>query len=138
MKREVRRGIEEWLPAFAAAAVAVGAVAWLFWRRNGHTPESPDLLALREILRRSPGARRVRPRVLGQGIVELVGPVADRARADELLEAAARVDGVEVVVDRLWVPAPGWEPGAEPASVAEMGPGVAPASPSIDPGPGSE
>ncbi|HEX9885215.1 MAG TPA: hypothetical protein VGA70_01945 [Longimicrobiales bacterium] len=63
-----------------------------------------DAEALAEALGGLPGADAVAVRVLGEGIVEVVGEASDDGTARDLLAAVAREAGVEVVVNRVWTP----------------------------------
>lgn len=62
----------------------------------------PDLEVLRERLGAIAEPESVRVRHLEDGIVELIGKIEDRALISPLLEEASHVEGVRVVVNRLW------------------------------------
>jgi len=97
------RSAARWVPAFAAGA-AVGAAAWIYFLRDGTGPVRPDLVGVRRAIEGLPGSETIEPRLLGGGIVELVGEVGKREWIPPLLAAASGVEGVEVVVNRLWSP----------------------------------
>lgn len=99
-----RRGPSAWLSAAFVAGAAVGLVGGLFAFRNRTPPPALDPKSLRERIRGLPGGGDVGIRVMGEGIVELVGdaPSAEAARA--LLDEVRSAPGVEVVVNRLWTP----------------------------------
>lgn len=105
----IPRAARRWLPA-AVAGAALGALGWFLareasGRRDGAERPAADVEALRRSLRAA-GAAEVEVRRLSPGIVELVGRVDDPLRADRFLDVAARAPGAEVVVNRLWRPAP--------------------------------
>lgn len=103
----LRRATRRWLPA-AVAGAAIGVLGWLLVREglgggNGSDALTVDLSALRARLRAA-GAEDVQVRPMAPGIVELVGRVDELPRAERLLDMASRTPGVEIVVNRLWVP----------------------------------
>lgn len=67
-------------------------------------PVPLDLGALRRRVETLPSGEGVRVRILGDGIVEVVGSAADAAAARALLDAVAEEPGVEIVVNRVWTP----------------------------------
>lgn len=103
----LRRTTRRWLPA-AVAGAALGVLGWFLVReglggRNGSDALTVDLSALRARLRAA-GAEDVEVRLMAPGIVELVGRVDESPGAERLLDVASRTPGVEIVVNRLWVP----------------------------------
>jgi hypothetical protein len=63
-----------------------------------------DLDALRVALTGIPGSEQVHLRDLGGGIVEALGAAPDSATVQQVLAALREVEGVTVVVNRIWTP----------------------------------
>lgn len=95
------RDAARWIPAVAAGA-ALGAAAWLLLSGDGKGPVRPELTSIRRAIAGLSGSDSVEPRLLGGGIVELVGEVEREEWVPPLLAAASGAEGVEVVVNRLW------------------------------------
>lgn len=89
--------------AAATAGLLLGAGGWLLLRQlETDGRRRPRLWAVRGRVSKLAGAGRVRVRHLGGGIVELVGRIDDPELVSALVEEASRVEGVQVVLNRLW------------------------------------
>lgn len=105
MKLDLLRGWRWWTAA--TAGVALGAAGWLLLRGAPDERSGPlSMAVLRRRVAEMTDSGSVRVRHLGDGIVELVGRVDDPDLISSLLAEASSVEGVEVVVNRLWGVAP--------------------------------
>lgn len=85
---------------------ALAGAAWGLDRARDLLTKPPplDLVDLERRVAALPAGRRVRVRVLGSGIVEVVGSAPDDEAARVVLETVEAAPGVEVVVNRVWTP----------------------------------
>lgn len=82
-----------------------GAAEGLTSARQMLAPEPTiDVAELQGILDGTPGSAGCRLRLLSEGIVEVVGSCASEEELDAILDALAAVPGVDVVVNRVWMP----------------------------------
>lgn len=88
----------------ATAGLVAGAAGWLFLRDflTDEDPPEPRTELLQRRMNELAGPGAVQVRHLGDGIVELVGRIADPELESLLLAEASRVRGVAAVVSRLW------------------------------------
>lgn len=85
------------------AAVDVAAVGLRAIERRWASAPVLDPVVVQAALDRVPGSADLRAEVLGRGLVDLEGRATD-AVADEARRALQALDGVEVVVNRIWTP----------------------------------
>lgn len=97
-------GRTPWLSALFVAGAAAGIVGGLAFLKSRGPRPSLDPRRLRERIRGLPGGREVGIRIMGKGIVELVGDAPSAEAARLLLNEVRSAPGVDVVVNRLWTP----------------------------------
>ncbi len=66
--------------------------------------DSPDPAAVESAVSGSPLAGRVRARALGRGVVEITGSAEDADAVHDLQETLRGLEGVDFVVNRVWMP----------------------------------
>lgn len=102
-----RRGME--LAAIAAAAAAGYMIVAHLIARSGRQAggsRSVDLIALQGRVLDRVGHTRIDVVDLGDGIVELVGEASDWDQAHGLVDLVKDSEGVDTVLNRLWVRTP--------------------------------
>ncbi len=85
------------------AAMDVAADGFRSIERRWSSARAVEPDQVTSALRRVPGADALRARVLGTRVVDVEGEASD-AVADEARRALRDVDGVEVVLNRIWTP----------------------------------